>query len=123
MELKKYSKYICHRKAERSFFYKGHQFPVCARCTGFYISGILTIIILKFYPIDYTYLNLNFNYFNLFLLFLISVALLLPSILDGGTQLLKKRESNNLLRSITGILGGVGLILIYRLIFFIIFRK
>ncbi|MBQ3473297.1 MAG: DUF2085 domain-containing protein, partial [Methanobrevibacter sp.] len=31
-----YTKLICHRMHERSFFIKGHQFPVCARCTGFY---------------------------------------------------------------------------------------
>lgn len=24
----------CHRRPERSFFYKGRQFPICARCTG-----------------------------------------------------------------------------------------
>ncbi len=30
---------ICHQKSERSFFWDGHQFPVCARCTGVYLSG------------------------------------------------------------------------------------
>ena len=118
MELKKYTKYICHRKPERSFFYKGHQFPVCARCTGFYISGILTIIILRIFSWDFNYLNNNFNYFNVFLLLSISVILLLPASIDGTTQLLNMRESNNTLRLITGLLGGVGLILLYRIVLF-----
>ena len=30
---------ICHQKPERSFFWDGHQFPVCARCTGIYLSA------------------------------------------------------------------------------------
>jgi uncharacterized membrane protein len=28
--------YICHQIPERSFFIAGHQFAVCARCTGLY---------------------------------------------------------------------------------------
>ncbi|MCQ2977460.1 MAG: DUF2085 domain-containing protein [archaeon] len=121
MKIEKYSKYICHRKPERSFFYKNHQFPVCARCTGFYISGIITILILKLYPIDYQFISLNFSYysyFNIINLLLIGIALLIPCIIDGTTQYLNKRESNNILRIITGLLGGVGLILIYRIIMF-----
>ena len=30
---------ICHQRPERSFFAEGHQLPVCARCTGLYLSG------------------------------------------------------------------------------------
>jgi len=30
---------ICHQRPERSFFLDGHQFPVCARCTGLYLSA------------------------------------------------------------------------------------
>ena len=30
---------ICHQRPERSFFIDGHQLPVCARCTGLYLSG------------------------------------------------------------------------------------
>lgn len=30
---------ICHQRPERSFFWDGHQLPVCARCTGLYLSG------------------------------------------------------------------------------------
>ena len=30
---------ICHQRPERSFFWGDHQFPVCARCTGIYLSA------------------------------------------------------------------------------------
>ena len=30
---------ICHQLSERSFFLDGRQLPVCARCTGLYVSG------------------------------------------------------------------------------------
>jgi uncharacterized membrane protein len=35
---------ICHQRPERSFFVDGHQLPVCARCTGLYLSGALGLI-------------------------------------------------------------------------------
>ena len=31
---------ICHQLPERSFFLDGRQLPVCARCTGLYLSGV-----------------------------------------------------------------------------------
>jgi len=30
---------ICHQLPERSFFLDGRQLPVCARCTGLYLSA------------------------------------------------------------------------------------
>jgi len=30
---------ICHQLPDRSFFVDGRQLPVCARCTGLYLSG------------------------------------------------------------------------------------
>ena len=41
---------ICHQRPERSFFLDGHQFPVCARCTGLYLSaaaGLLVWVAMK----------------------------------------------------------------------------
>ena len=32
---------ICHQLSERSFFIDGRQLPVCARCTGLYLGGLL----------------------------------------------------------------------------------
>ena len=33
------ARFICHQRAERSFHIVGVQQPVCARCTGLYVSG------------------------------------------------------------------------------------
>ena len=35
---------ICHQRPERSFFLDGHQLPVCARCTGLYLSGAFGLL-------------------------------------------------------------------------------
>jgi len=98
-----YTKLICHRIPERSFFIKGHQFPVCARCTGFYTSLILYFI----------YAYFNFINYNIYLL-IFAIILLIPTAIDGLTQLFNKRESNNILRLITGLLGGLGLGIIFK---------
>ena len=87
---------ICHRLPERSFFFRGHQFPVCARCTGFYI-GFFSCILFKYFG-----LIPKFS-FNL----IIAAMLATPLIFDGVTQALGLRESNNALRFVTGIMFGL----------------
>ena len=99
------TKYICHRIPERSFFIKGHQFPVCARCTGFY-SGLAVFLVYNyFYGMEY---SLN--------LFVLSIILLVPAAVDGFTQLFNLRKSNNNLRFITGFAGGIGLIIFLKIV-------
>lgn len=102
--------FICHRKPERSFFIKGHQFPVCSRCTGFYISLIIYFI----------YAYYNFVNYNLQLL-IFAFLLLLPAFIDGITQFYGIQESNNLRRLITGLLGGLGLGIIFKAVKWVIF--
>ena len=82
----------CHRLPERSFFYKGKQFPVCARCTGFY-AAYLTLPIFTFWW------HPNLIWMSL---------MMVPALADGLTQAYMNRESNNLLRLITGIFAGAG---------------
>lgn len=96
---------ICHRKPERSFFISGYQFPVCSRCTGFYLSLILYFIYAYYFFVDYTQF-----------LLICAVLLLVPAGYDGITQLLGLRESNNILRFITGLVGGIGLAIILKAI-------
>lgn len=96
---------ICHRKPERSFFIHGHQFPVCSRCTGFYLSMVVYFIYTYYFFVDYTP----------FLLFC-AVLLLVPTIYDGMTQFFELRVSNNILRLITGLMGGIGLAIIIKAI-------
>ena len=90
---------------ERSFHYKGHQFPVCARCTGFYAGLVVYLCVNLFYRHSY---DLN--------TLLISIILMIPVAVDGLTQYFGPRESTNNLRFITGFIGGIGLIIFLKLI-------
>lgn len=98
--------FMCHCRADRSFFYKGNQFPICARCTGELI-GILFAI-----PFIFIFKNISWVYI---------IMLGLPLIIDGTIQLFTKYESNNLKRVITGFLFGIALMFILVKIHFMAF--
>ena len=93
----------CHKKPHRSFFFKGKQFPVCARCTGIHL-GYLSMPIFLF---QLLYINLYF-----------SIILIIPTVIDGLTQAYFNRESTNLIRFITGFISGLGLMSIIHIIGF-----
>lgn len=99
------SKLICHRMPERSFFIKGHQFPVCARCTGFYTGLAVFLVWNYFFKINYDINTL-----------IISIILMIPVSIDGFTQYFGPRESTNKLRFITGFIGGIGLIIFLKIV-------
>ncbi len=103
--LRFFSQFVCHRIPERTFHINGHYFPVCSRCTGFYIGSFSYFILAYYFYIEYTNL-----------LVLISFLLLTPAFLDGFTQLIELRESNNVLRLFTGLAGGVGLAILVKAI-------
>lgn len=92
----------CHQMEERSFSFKGYQFPVCARCTGVILGEIIAVILMLFKVKINTYL---------------CIAMLLIMGLDWFIQFLKIKESNNIRRLITGTIAGVGLTYIYYYIF------
>ena len=83
----------CHCRPDRSFYYRGRQFPICARCTG-ELVGILVLF---------------FTWFWVHPGAACSLGLLLPLTADGVIQLRTSYESNNLRRLWTGILFGYGL--------------
>ncbi|MDR1805482.1 MAG: DUF2085 domain-containing protein [Clostridium sp.] len=90
-----YILFMCHRKPERSFFFRGKQFPLCARCTGIavgYLVGILTLIFIGKLP-----------------LWVIPLVML-PMIVDGLLQNIWKIMSNNPRRFVTGVAFGAALI-------------
>lgn len=41
----------CHRMPERSFFFRGRQFPVCARCTGAFVGYLAGLFVFPFYQL------------------------------------------------------------------------
>lgn len=90
--------FMCHQRPDRSFFIRGKQFPLCARCTGILIGYFLGI---------FTAICTGCSNYCFYLI------LLLPMVIDGVLQLKFKKESNNIRRVITGILGGIGIIYLF----------
>lgn len=98
--------FVCHKIPSRSFFYKGKQFPICARCTGIFIGYLLAII---YFILQ---LILDFQYPSIY----ISTILVIPTLIDGVIQYFTHYESGNYRRLITGILAGFGIIFILRFV-------
>ena len=74
---------------ERSFFIRGYQLPLCARCTGIMIGNIIGLMT---FWIDFP---------------LWTALLMIPMALDGTVQRFTDYEANNRRRLITGLLWGV----------------
>jgi len=84
----------CHRLPERSFFWKGKQFPVCARCTGIHL-GYITFPLFVF-----SVFEINFLW---------TIILIIPTYIDGLIQAYLNIESTNIRRFITGLMSGIGM--------------
>ena len=101
----------CHQLPERSFFYKNRQFPVCARCTGVFIGGVIGVALFFFYKLP------------IWLCVLFCLVLLV----DWLIQRIGIKPSTNFRRLLTGIVCGAGiwqlhirlLIFIYNLLCFV----
>ncbi len=104
-----FTQFICHRKPERTYKIRDHYFPVCSRCTGFYIGEFSYFIYVYFIYVEYT----------VYLIFM-AFLMIIPTFLDGFTQFIGSRESNNKLRLLTGLLGGVGLAILVKTLKWII---
>ncbi|MCI9527392.1 MAG: DUF2085 domain-containing protein [Lachnospiraceae bacterium] len=85
----------CHARPDRSFYFRGKQFPICARCTGELVGMIVCIPTLIFWGCP------SFG---------IVLLLMVPLIIDGSVQKLTSYESGNIRRLISGILFGMALI-------------
>ena len=86
----------CHQFPHRSFYYKGYQFPVCARCTGVIISSIIATVVFFIHPIS----------------IISSVLLAFVMFVDWFIQHIGIKESNNKRRLMTGLIGGYGVMTI-----------
>lgn len=97
----------CHQMPERSFFVKGYQFPVCARCTGVIISAIIATIIFfkKKLPIG------------------LCIAMSSVMLFDWGMQYLEIKKSTNARRLVTGLIGGFGYSTLHLLFYHFIYTK
>lgn len=97
----------CHCKAERSFYYHGKKFPICARCTGQLVGMVIAIVC---YGIIRPYSAMSW------------IVFLIPLILDGTIQKVTTYESTNLRRLWTGILFGYGLLSLILYSIVVVFR-
>lgn len=86
----------CHCRADRSFYYKGKKFPVCARCTGELAGIIVALAVGLFYRLSVY----------------AAAAIMVPMLIDGTIQMLTRYESTNLKRFVTGALFGYGLMML-----------
>lgn len=94
MESRRFGLCFCHRRKDRSIWFFGLERIFCSRCLGILIGGIVGLACV-------------FYQYRIGLLW--AVLLLLPLILDGLLQAFRYRESNNIIRLITGFLFGIGL--------------
>lgn len=101
--------FICHRIPDRTFNIRGHYFPVCSRCTGFYIAAFSYFIFVYYFYVQYT-----------FMLIILAILMIIPTFVDGFTQFVGSRKSNNILRLFTGLMGGVGLAILIKAVKWII---
>jgi len=85
----------CHQMNERSFFYKGYQFPLCARCTGLLLGQLAGLLLVVF-----------FLKRDIKLLFCLAAISTLLMGIDGIGQLKNFWQSTNLRRVLTGVLCG-----------------
>ena len=82
----------CHQKAERSFFFRGYQFPVCARCTGVLTASIVACAIFSVYRLEWEW----------------CVCLGFIMLADWTVQKIGFAKSTNVRRLVTGLAGGYG---------------
>lgn len=92
----------CHQMPERSFFIKGFQFPICARCTGIIIGELIAVL-----------LSIAYRKYSIFVL-----TMLFPMTIDGMVQFFTPYTSTNIRRLLTGILFGFSFL--YTILIFII---
>ena len=97
----------CHQMPERSFSFRGYQFPVSARCTGVFFSTFLAMVLFFYYRISV----------------MASIYLSAVMLVDWSIQYFGILESTNFRRLITGFIGGFGVATLhmyaYRLIYHI----
>jgi uncharacterized membrane protein len=96
--------FLCHSRSERCLSIQGYEFPLCARCTAIYLGLITGLIIEVYYgllPPIYV---------------VVYVIMIVPTTVDGATQMIFQRESTNVIRMISGYPAGIGLILLFRTI-------
>lgn len=88
-------KIVCHQMPTRCFWVFGSNMALCTRCFGIFLALFLTGLFMGIKRIDNMYWKT-------------ALVLIFPTVLDGFTQYIGLRSSNNLIRFVTGFLAGIG---------------
>jgi uncharacterized membrane protein len=88
---------FCHGIPRRCLTIWGVPMPICARCTAIYIGALTGIVGAWLLP----WMSERAARFVMY-------AAATPLAIDGLTQLTTLRESTNMLRLMTGAIGGIG---------------
>ncbi|MBW3563398.1 MAG: DUF2085 domain-containing protein [Acidobacteria bacterium] len=88
---------ICHGIPERSLRIADHLLPICARCTGIYLGGILAALAALLLRVRSASLALG-------------IVLMIPLAIDGTGQALGIWTTGNPARFATGMLFAVGFV-------------
>ncbi len=104
---------VCHQKHWRSYMFNGNQMPVCARDVGM-LLGMTGGFALALTAVPAATLSGTFRSMLPFVRSRMTMVamfgmLLAPLPMDGFLQLLTGYESVNVLRTVTGLLFGLGL--------------
>ena len=103
---------VCHREAARSLIsVSGAEVPFCARCEGLYLGFFIAFLFLAVKK------RLGGDKPPGLLFFCAAAAGVTVFIADGASSYLGFRETNNLIRLITGLLCGAPLPALYVLVF------
>jgi uncharacterized membrane protein len=84
---------FCHRRLDRSFTILGYNSPLCSRCTGL-LLGFFGFIWLTLFQVHIPAMAV--------------ILLMVPMVIDGISQLAGFRESNNVVRLLTGFMFTFG---------------
>jgi uncharacterized membrane protein len=91
---------VCHGIPSRCLLLFGVPMPICARCTAIYGGLIIGALLASLLP------EMRETTARI-----VVAAAALPMAIDGGTQLIRLRESTNALRLETGLVAGIAIAL------------
>ena len=97
----------CHRLPGRSFFFRGKQLPLCARCTGAVLGQYLTLAALT--ALHFLENPLPVIDRNIIPFAAACAGLTVPMAADWSAQNYLRIMSTNLRRFVTGLLCGCGM--------------
>jgi len=91
---KEYGICFCHRNKDRTVNIFGLEKLLCSRCLGILLGGLVGSLL---------------HFLGYHIPLKISILLAIPLLVDGFSQYLELRQSNNIFRIITGLLFGLSL--------------